>query len=152
MGLDMYLDVRKTLTAYDWESVDNRDRLNTILEATGVDVGTAAKFNSTPTVTVEVQVASWRKAYAIHNWMCNNTEEGFRTWVSRDTLAELLADIRLVQADPEQRSDVLPTFDDNADDYDDNYDADLAFTADVLEFALNNPEFNDADFQYTSSW
>ena len=110
-------------------------------------------------ITVEHNVAYWRKANAIHSWFVKNVQDGVddcrKAYVSRDQLDDLLdlcIDIKTKKVKPE---DCLPTqsgFFFGSTEYDDYYTRDLEYTIDVISSILMNPDYKDASFYYRSSW
>jgi hypothetical protein len=71
MGLDMYLYRREYVSGWDWSDATTNQKdlsfYNDILEYTG-----AQRCVSAPHAQIEVCVAYWRKANAIHGWFVNS--------------------------------------------------------------------------------
>ena len=94
MGLDMYLYRREYVGGWDWKSVkdDGKERAfyDTILEYTNLP-----RCEASPHANVEVCVAYWRKANAIHKWFVDNCQGGEdrcqEAEVSREDLENLWA-------------------------------------------------------------
>ena len=168
MGLDMYLRARKYVSDYDYQNGKERDQFEGILSAIGLDREDIAV--ETPSAYVEVGVAYWRKANAIHNWFVENLADGVDdckpVYVNRKDLLELhtvLVEVMEVkdmqEADPDEAlptaEDILPTqggffFGETEDD--EWYWMQVEYTRDRLATSLGNPKFADFDFEYRASW
>lgn len=159
MGLDMYLRAERYLPGFEFAEDDEKDRYRKVLEIVGLK-GDA----SSPSATVEVTVAYWRKANAIHKWFVDNVQHGEDECrphtVSRDQLQELqsLCDqlVSKYEEDPQRgkvlAEELLPPqsgFFFGSTDVDDWYWNDLRDTVKMIGEALEN----DCDwFTYQSSW
>ena len=70
MGLDMYLYRREYVGGWEWKTVedDGKEKAlsDNIIDYLGVD-----SVEDSPHVNIEVCVAYWRKANAIHKWFCD---------------------------------------------------------------------------------
>lgn len=79
MGLDMYLYAEKSISAYDYETINGevsrRDNLeyDKTIEASGLDTLPTAQY---PHIEISKCVAYWRKANAIHGWIVRNCANG----------------------------------------------------------------------------
>lgn len=91
MGLDMYLSASKYLPGWPHNSAEDRAQLDRVLEGAGLSAAVLAE--GSPSATLKVNVAYWRKANAIHRWFVDNVQGGndnCEEWaVSRDKLIEL---------------------------------------------------------------
>jgi len=168
MGLDMYLRARKYVSDYSYQEGKERDEFEGILSAIGLDRDDIAV--ETPSAYVEVGVGYWRKANHIHNWFVENLANGEDdckpVYVNRKDLVELynlVNDVMKVkdrqEANPDEAlpspEDLLPTtegffFGDT--EYDDWYWMQTEYTRDRLKVILENPKFEDYDFEYRASW
>ncbi len=175
MGLDMTLHATKYVRGTDWtqnadgtySDWDNAD-YDTAIGSIGLD---RSDINvSYPSVNIEIKVAEWRKANAIHQWFVDNVQGGEDNcrdyYVSRDDLIELrdrcreVIDMRDRQnANPDEMlptaEDILPTtegFFFGSTEYDEWYYRDIQYTLDTLDNLLTNPKFGGFDFNYSSSW
>lgn len=151
MGLDMYLSAKKFAS----EKYFNPELYSKVLDAVGADVLPRKEI---PTVEVEVGVAYWRKANAIHQWFVDNCQDGNDdcrpAYVSREKLQELLDLAKQVKADPSLASELLPTqggFFFGSTEYDEYYMQDIDETINQLEQVLTTTA-SDWNFEYQSSW
>lgn len=161
MGLDMYLRAEKYVSGYDWTEQEEKDVFAKVVEATGAKELVAP---DSPSLTVSVTIAYWRKANAIHRWFVENVQEGVddcRAYaVSRDQLLELRAECakvldagNLAAAGKES----LPTqsgFFFGATDYDQWYEDDLKSTVEQIDrvLAYEQAEGRRWWIEYQSSW
>ena len=150
MGLDMYLKAQK----YASENL-SPELYSKVLDAVNVDVLPRKEL---PSVEVNVGVAYWRKANAIHQWFVDNCQDGTDdcrpAYVSREQLEELLNLAKQVKADPSLASELLPTssgFFFGSTEYDEYYMQDIDNTIEQLEQVLTTTS-NDWYFEYQSSW
>ena len=135
MGLDMYLKAQK----YASENL-SPELYSKVLDAVNVDVLPRKEL---PSVEVNVGVAYWRKANAIHQWFVDNCQDGTDdcrpAYVSREQLEELLNLAKQVKADPSLASELLPTssgFFFGSTEYDEYYMQDIDNTIEQLEQVL----------------
>ena len=150
MGLDMYLKAQK----YASENL-SPELYSKVLDAVNVDVLPRKEL---PSLEVNVGVAYWRKANAIHQWFVDNCQDGTDdcrpAYVSREQLEELLNLAKQVKADPSLASELLPTssgFFFGSTEYDEYYMQDIDNTIEQLEQVLTTTS-NDWYFEYQSSW
>ena len=150
MGLDMYLKAQK----YASENL-SPELYSKVLDAVNVDVLPRKEL---PSVEVNVGVAYWRKANAIHQWFVDKCQDGTDdcrpAYVSREQLEELLNLAKQVKADPSLASELLPTssgFFFGSTEYDEYYMQDIDNTIEQLEQVLTTTS-NDWYFEYQSSW
>lgn len=158
MGLDMYLDAEKYVSGYRHKQ--ERDQVLDALD-TGYPPLRGDSF-----VTVNVNVAYWRKANAIHRWFVENVQDGVdecqRHHVPVDQLRDLvgLCETLLGKKDAEMAEEYLPTesgFFFGGTDYDDSYWDDLQETVDQVKpmlMWLDEEPHRSAewDISYRSSW
>lgn len=157
MGLDMYLEAEKYVSGYTFyeDADERRAQYDAVLNA--VDALDFPDHN-TPSATVRVNVAYWRKANAIHAWFVNTLADGRDEcqdiYVPRESLESLLGLVRLALASPERAGNILPTqsgFFFGSTEYGEWYMNDLRDTEKILERVLETvPE--DWDFYYRASW
>lgn len=155
MGLDMYLEARKFVSGWDFKPEEEREMFRQIVSTVGLDEVQDERF-----LTVNVNVAYWRKANAVHEWFVKNVQNGEDDCklyhVSREKLIELQTICERVyrSGDPELAKELLPTasgFFFGATDYDEYYFEQIEWTARRLGLLLDKmPE--DIDFYYQSSW
>lgn len=138
MGLDMYLEGVKYISAY--EKID----------------GKFVKTRKRQIVkTLEIY---WRKANAIHNWFVNNIQEGeddCRYYeLEEKQLIELRNICKKVLKDNSLKEELLPTqegFFFGGTDYDEYYYNDLKETVKEIDRLLSMNDKYDW-FEYCSSW
>jgi hypothetical protein len=141
MGLDMYLNAKR----YFWTK-EEAPKIEGVPE--GYAVG-----------AIDIDVAYWRKANAIHQWFVENVQEGEDDCqaygVTRDDMKALVDTCKLVIAEPEKAPELLPTqegffFGDT--DYDEYYFECLHDTVKQLESILAGFNSDHWFFEYKSSW
>ena len=96
MGLDMYLYAEKSISSYDYETVDGEmsrrgnDMYDKVIESAGMSSLPASQYGS---VKVSKCVGYWRKANAIHGWFirecANGVDECQDIYVSKENLIRL---------------------------------------------------------------
>ena len=156
MGLDMYLSASKSEHNYKFmgtaDSPDN-ERFVSIVNALN-----AQDFVDTdsPFLTVDINVAYWRKANAIHGWFVENVQNGQddcgRYRVGRETLLRLQE--ACIQALADRESNVLnPTegFFFGSSEKDSYWEDDLRHTVTTIGTLLKIVP-DDWSFYYQSSW
>lgn len=72
MGLDMYLYARRYVPGYDFYGAEQVARFQAILDAAEYPLGPGPS----PSATVSVTAAYWRKANAIHGWFVKHVQNG----------------------------------------------------------------------------
>ena len=91
MGLDMYLHAERYVTGYDFRGPVEQKLYRSVVSLVGLAKGIDPE---TPSGTVSITVAYWRKANQIHQWFVENVQSGKddceRYYVSREQLQELL--------------------------------------------------------------
>lgn len=156
MGLDMYLDARKTVSAYEWEKEPKEQSLTNILGAIDFNPSELRR----PSVSVSLPVGYWRKANAIHNWFVKNVQDGNddckEYYVSRENLVELRNLCDKVLENMSLAPELLPStsgFFFGSTDYDEYYEEDLRDTIRIVDKILRDSRFEgDTDFRYQASW
>jgi len=163
MGLDMYLSARKYVGNWDGSPVEEKKSYADILKAAGVRGLTVPPW--VPHLSVEVCVAYWRKANAIHRWFVTHCQGGMDDCnsygVSRAQLEELCLECenalagRGTEVGVKAARKKLPTaggffFGDT--DFGDDYWYSLGDTAAQIREALGNKSLEGFDFYYKSSW
>lgn len=155
MGLDMYLEARKFVSGWDFKPEEEREMYRQIVSTVGMDEVQDERF-----VTVNVNVAYWRKANCIHEWFVKNVQGGVDDCnpyrVDRDKLIELQQICERVykSGDPELAAELLPSasgFFFGSTDYDEYYFEQVEWTARRLGLLLEKMS-TDVDFYYQSSW
>lgn len=97
MGLDMYLRANKYVSGYSFREEEEQGFYRRLVEELG-----AGEFvdPETPSGSVSLTVAYWRKANAIHRWFVEHVQRGVDDcgdyYVSREQLEELRDLCRLV--------------------------------------------------------
>ena len=153
MGIDMYMTARRYLSAYDKnETVQTaRTALAETLQTLGAPADSEMKI-------VDVEVAYWRKANAIHNWIVAHVQNGnddCREYIfKRETMQTLLNVCNTVIENPEEAEELLPPssgFFFGSTEIDSYYWRDVKYTRDrLIEFL--KPESSAWRFCYQSSW
>ena len=156
MGLDMYLYRREYVGGWDWkqDNANERDMYNSIIEYMG-----AERCEGSPHANIEVCVAYWRKANAIHKWFCDldgGRDECQDIYVTKDNLIELRDMCAAILREPAMAHSTLPTqpgFFFGSYDYNEWYMEDMKNTVKQLDAVLASVEDKDyADFIYRASW
>ena len=170
MGLDMYLRAEVYVSGYaHMHDPAERERYDALVQMIGA--GKLADPDS-PSATVEVTVAYWRKSNQIHQWFVQNVQGGEDECrphhVSRDQLVELrelcVKLLTVHDKDPgragKQAHEELPSqsgFFFGSTEYDEWYWGDLKHTVEMLDRVLeHSTELEDSygmpSFVYQSSW
>ena len=155
MGLDMYLYRREYLSNYSFQQdIDEKYTFESIVNAIGI-----TPTQHSPHIHVEVCVAYWRKANAIHKWFCDldgGRDECQNIYVTREKLVELRDLAKSVIEQPAMAASVLPTqqgFFFGSYDYDEWYMEDMKNTVSQLDAILaDTSEDGFTDFIYRASW
>ncbi len=150
MGLDMYLTGKIPIFSM---SVHNQQLISECLEKV---IPETKNFEM---MTVEYQLAYWRKANAIHNWFVENIQEGKdecqKVDVTIDQLKKLLNVVNKVIENPELGPSLLPTkkgFFFGSYDYGECFMEDCKTTKIMIESIVNNDRFKSWSISYQSSW
>lgn len=166
MGLDQYLYRREYVGGWDWKTVetDGREKAlyDNIIDYLGVD-----SVEDSPHAYIDVCVAYWRKANAIHGWFVNNLADGIDECqpihVTREQLMTLRASCNHILKVPagvaieDAAADLglLPTrgFFFGSYELDEWYMHDLELTIKQIDAVLGSVRGNDwVDFIYQASW
>ena len=157
MGLDMYLYRREYVGGWEWKTVetDGKEKAlyDNIIDYLGVD-----NVEASPHAYIDVCVAYWRKANAIHKWFCDldgGRDECQDILVPRDKLIELRELCLSVIRQPVSAVDTLPTqpgFFFGSYEYDEWYMEDLKLTVKQLDAILDSTKDVWVDFIYRASW
>ena len=152
MGLDMFLNARRFMWAFDDGTGQDAEMVRKIREA-------VTELGDMQPKYVTAEAAYWRKANAVHDWLVKNVQDGTDDCgyyhVEREQLAELADICDKVIRDPERAGELLPTasgFFFGSTDYDSWYIRNLEYTRDRLRDLLGREELKGWDFQYHSSW
>lgn len=160
MGLDMYLEARRFVSGYSHSGEEENQLFNDLAKTIGMEQAHDERY-----ITVNVNIAYWRKANAIHEWFVKNVQDGEDNcqayYVGREKLQELHDICRKVvgAGTQEVAEELLPTasgffFGDTA--YDEYYFEQVDWTAKRLAEILRTiPEksgMTGVDFYYNSSW
>ena len=171
MGLDMYLSVRKYVNRLDFESkpiegsgFPDNPQFHSLVES--LDMTEFVERDDHAGAHVEIPVAYWRKANAIHKWFVDTRADGEDNCqpigVSIDHLEELVGLCKEVLDDKSKAEELLPTeggffFGDTA--YDDWYFEGIEYThkrlSEVVELMrrTNDKGYHDVDWAvYQASW
>jgi hypothetical protein len=162
MGLDMYLTASKYIGNWDHSTKEETDCFNQIARALDI-VGVACP--ASPSLTVDVTVAYWRKANPIHKWFVGNIQEGVdncqKSYVSQENLEELVSTCKKVlkhKGTPDELKVVMEClppqegFFFGSTTIDQYYWDDIENTIFQLEGVLTNPKIKNFDFYYQASW
>ena len=157
MGLDMYLSADFYVGGWKHNegSAKGRAEIETY-EAINKLLGTP-RCEGSPSVTVKVNVAYWRKSNQIHAWFVENVGNGEdkcdRHYVEREKLQALVDECKGALKDKNPQN--LPPksgFFFGSTDIDEWYWKDLEQTVEMLEAVLANKAFEHCDFYYQASW
>ena len=155
MGLDMYLYKREYVSGWNFDGKSDTSLYDTIIDKMGVD-----RCAGSPHANVEVCVAYWRKANAIHGWIVDNLANGVdecqSIYVTKENLITLRDLAKSALKEPAMAGDILPPtqgFFFGGYEIDDWYMEDMKLTVDqidkILESVKDEPY---ADFIYRASW
>lgn len=157
MGLDMYLSAKRHLVDKEWvKDAEARETHRKVLSA--IQAENFICKDNLGTIEVEVEIAYWRKANAIHAWFIRECSDGVDNctpvYIPREKLTQLLGLCYQVKSSPELASDLLPSqegFFFGSTDYDEWYFNDIDLTIEQISNALENtPE--GWEFTYCASW
>ena len=157
MGLDMYLEARKYVSRHDLTKPYDQDKGFTESDefASVIEhLPLGLELYGESGLSIGVNVAYWRKAYAIFDWIIIRTEyESGEVWIPRETLIELRSDVEKVLADHSYASELLPdTSAFEKDRYDDWYYKQLEYTQKTLAHLLDRESYEDLSFYFSASW
>jgi hypothetical protein len=139
MGLDQYLNRVTFLGRENVVTVENGNENEVRI------------FENVTNITQKV--TTWRKAYSIHDFFDNLSEDGLSNnqnlELSRERLEELLELCRQVVANPELAEELLPQY--KRQDIED-YFLNLYATIEALKKKLSYPADDDVHYEYSSWW
>jgi hypothetical protein len=149
----MYLYRREYISGWDWNDDPKEMKMySDILEYTG-----AERCVGSPHAQVDICVAYWRKANAVHKWFCDldgGRDECQSIYVTKENLIELRDLAKSVIEQPAMAGDVLPTqqgFFFGSYDYDEWYMEDMKNTVEQIDNVLSmSGEWS--EFTYRASW
>ena len=168
MGLDQYLYRREYVGGWDWKTVetDGREKAlyDNIIDYLGID-----SVEASPHAHIDVCVAYWRKANAVHGWFVNNLANGVDECqpihVTRQDLVDLREACESVLCVPTNVTGRLedtvaeaglqptPGFFFGSYDLDEWYMNDLELTVKQIDAILATVKETDwVDFIYQASW
>jgi len=170
MGLDMMLYRQHYIADRPWSDADSAPGTGAI-EALGLVPGISLAIppeslgqTGGATLTIEIQVAYWRKANAIHGWfvnqLANGVDECQPIYVSRDHIVALRNACQMVLAakgTPEEDDEIeeyLPPtggFFFGSTEADEWYWDQARRTHDLLSWLLKH-DTPDAEYEYRASW
>ncbi len=152
MGLDMYLYKKNYMRTGD---IYKSEYHNEVIVKTGGEVDTKIKPERIKYIVEEV--GYWRKANQIHKWFVDNVQNGIdecqSSYVSRESLEELLELCKQVRDDNSKAEELLPSasgFFFGGTEYDEWYFNDINHTIEIIEECLGDEGAD--DFEYSSSW
>jgi len=158
MGLDMYLYRREYVGGWDWKTTEDSDKERAMYDSIR-DYMNVDRCEGSPHANIEICVAYWRKANAVHKWFCDldgGRDECQSIYVSHDKLMELRDLCNQIIAQPAMAASALPTqsgFFFGSYDYDDWYMDDLKNTVNQLDKVLASVGPDTwVDFIYRASW
>lgn len=155
MGLDMYLTRKHHIANYEHDKKGQK-LAAAICKAMGF---TDTKLYEQGSFNLEVPVAYWRKANAIHGWFVknvqNNKDDCGEYYVPKEKLIELRDLCKAILNGKEDKGKMPPQegfFFGNTTD-EEYYRDDLNDTIEQIDAVLSSPDNNKyATFQYSSSW
>ena len=157
MGLDMYLYRREYVSGWENTFISDKPGMTDLYKSI-VDYFEVDTPESGPFVYVDICVAYWRKANAIHKWFCDldgGRDECQRIYVTMDKLLELRTACQLVVNGDVEPERFLPTqsgFFFGATNYDEWYEQDLKLTIEQIDKATKDIKNDYAEFIYQASW
>ena len=154
MGLDMYLKAEKYVSGYDFSSDKEKGFYQNICSISGAD---AFKDPETPSLTVNINVAYWRKANHIHVWFVKNVQNDVDDcgtyYVSREQLNTLLEICKEVMVDNSKAEELLPPQSGffGSTEIDEWYFRDIEYTISIIDKLKKHLPENWSIY-YHSSW
>jgi hypothetical protein len=156
MGLDMYLRASRYVSGWEFSGKEENAQYTNVLREVGLPENICPE---SPSATVNVTVAYWRKANAIHKWFVDNCQDGVdecqESHVERAQLIELRDLCKSVLNDIGQAEGKLPPtggFFFGSTAIDEYYKQDLNDTVKQLSRILDDERFKGFSFIYHSSW
>lgn len=161
MGLDMYLHAEFYTSDYSFVGDEQKGAFSKVIAAVGAE---KLVDPDSPSATVKVTIAYWRKANAVHGWFVRNVQGGHDDcgtyYVERDQLVEL-RDVAQRALDTYEAGDLetagniltpVGGFFFGSTDVDEWWAEDMKRTVDRLTQILSVPELDKVDLYYHSSW
>lgn len=145
MGLDMYLQAKKSVFGSPYADKENQKMYKKLAKLFPLDTGEEKGL------TISFTVGYWRKANQIHKWFVDNVQGGVDNcgeyYVPREELEQLkqLCETKNYLALPPQEGFFF-----GGTERDEWYYAQLADTLSILERVLDYP--GEWSFYYSSSW
>jgi len=167
MGLDMYLEMRKHVSKFDYAAFDREadewPPPNTATYSALAEYGPEGfdKFADFSGITISLPVGYWRKANAIHGWFVNECAAGVDEcqpiYVNREKLVELRDLCKSAISQPAMAGDILPPtqgFFFGGYEIDEWYMNDLERTVEMIDHILSLVPEDDYhySFIYQASW
>lgn len=154
MGLDMYLNRRYRVAAPSTQPGDQEFQGLTVV----VDKEKYPNFVVGNVVSIDERVATWRNAWVIHGWLVRNLDgdaAGNDTWVSPETLLDLLGVVTEAMENKQRAQTLLPV--DGGDRMDEQeerwYFESLQYTKEALTaLDLGGTGSGYCDYYYHASW
>jgi len=153
MGLDMYLEARKSLYVGRYVD-DSKGEVELKLPEELKDFEDV--WHGVITIDTNYGIGYWRKANHIHNWFVEHCGDGEDTcqdmYVSQEDLEELLDVCNKVLEDHSKAPELLPTQDGfffGSTEYDEYYFQDVEYTKKVCEAAIKMLKAQAANETYT---
>jgi hypothetical protein len=149
MGLDQYLYRSEYLSDYNHDKGMNNPAFKAIEELFGYSA-----CQESPHISVDICVAYWRKANAIHKWFCDldgGKDECQKIYVTSKDLKNLRDICKEVFKDHSKAKDLLPTtsgFFFGSDSYDEWYFINLENTISILDPLIDMG----GSYTYQASW
>jgi hypothetical protein len=155
MGLDSYLYRRQYISGWDWDGPNtDRSMYDQLLEYTN-----NIRCEGSPHINIDVCVAYWRKANAVHKWFCDldgGRDECQSIYVTKEDLIRLRDLAKSVIEQPAMAASTLPTqqgFFFGSYDYDEWYMEDMKNTVNQIDKILESCKNHEyVDFIYRASW
>lgn len=163
MGLDMYLYGSKYCSNWDHNDPKSNKPFHDIVKAIGMKDFKGC--DGSPHLNVQVCLAYWRKANAIHKWFVNNVQGGkddcYKHYVNIANLKDLkeVCELVLRHKDSGDQDKIIAEHLPPQDGFffgstviDEYYWYDLEDTIKQIDSILDNENVKDYDFYYQSSW
>lgn len=150
----MYLYRREYVSGWDFDGKTDTSFYDEILSYMNTE-----RCEGSPHANVEVCVAYWRKANAVHKWFCDldgGRDECQSIYVTKENLIDLRNMAAAIIREPAMAASTLPTqqgFFFGTYDYDEWYMEDMKNTVEQLDKILDSVKDREwVDFIYRASW
>lgn len=154
----MYLYRREYVGGWNWKTVNTDPKERAVYDAI-LDYMNLDRCEGSPHANVEVCVAYWRKANAVHKWFCDldgGRDECQSIYVTKENLIELRDLAKSALKQPAMAGDILPPtpgFFFGGYEIDDWYMEDMKTTIDQIDKVLESCKNHEyVDFIYRASW